>query len=139
MIHGTVNGFSPARFRYGLWEMSPFEQLELTPESALKFDIYYHFDFPATFGNAILDLRLISFDETDTTWLSDYFLADVVGEIYVPQLRVDALDRWVHVHVPLAGLPEERKVDRISVYFNKPSVVSPGEYRIFIDNILIKI
>jgi len=136
-IHGNVNGFSPARFKYDIWELPPFEELELTDQSKLSFNIFYFLDFPTTFGNAIIDLRLISFDDTDTSWLSEYFLRDSQGQLYHPQMRVDQLNTWVSVEVPLGGLPPMRKVDRITVYFNKPSVVSPGDYHIFIDEILI--
>lgn len=138
-IHGEVNGFSPGRFKYDIWELPPFEELELTEQSKLSFNIFYHLDFPAEFGNAIIDLRLISFDDTDTSWLSEYFLPDENGEIYHPQLRVDPLNRWINVEVPMGTLPDMRKVDRIQVHFNKPSVVSPGEFHIFIDEILITI
>ncbi|MCK5833302.1 hypothetical protein KAH81_06485 [bacterium] len=137
MAHGDMNGFSPSRFKYDLWELPPFEELELTQASKLSFEIYYHFDFPMDYGTAILDLRLVSFDDVDTTWLSDYFLPDKNGQIYFPQLRTDPLDRWVSVEVPLDILPDMQKVDRIVLYYDCPSVLRSGQYWIFVDKILI--
>ncbi|MBN2542534.1 hypothetical protein JXI42_06675 [bacterium] len=136
VVSGTMLGYSPARFRYNIFEFPFPTELELTDKSSINFNIAYNFDPPVGLGNAIIDLEL-ELASGDTVYLHEYMLPDNNGEIYTPHLRVDALGRWQNVSVDLSGLPDDTKITKISVLFRKPAVVSSIDYEIYIDEILI--
>ncbi|MCD6502108.1 hypothetical protein J7L01_05855, partial [bacterium] len=133
-IAGQLNGFSPGRFKYDIFNFSEFDQLELTDASALDFKICYNFAPAMPFGNAVVDMKLV-LESGDTTWLSEYYLPDDAGEIYAPQLRIDETGHWVRVHVDIGSVPEMTLVPTLAVYFDCPDVVSPTSYEIYIDEI----
>ncbi|RKZ26932.1 hypothetical protein DRQ29_04190, partial [bacterium] len=136
-ISGEVTGFSPCRFGYEFWEFTIEDELILTENATLSFKIFYNFEFPATYGNAIVDLHLKEFGG-GTFWLSEYYIPDDDDVIYAPQLRRDPLGHWDYVKVHIGSLPPDTKVDKIAIHFDAPTVIVGGHYDIYLDDIVIK-
>ncbi|MBN2542543.1 hypothetical protein JXI42_06720 [bacterium] len=135
-ISGEFNGFSPARFRYDLFKFPTPNELLLTTFSSINFNICYNFTPPLAYGNCIVDFELMLEDST-IVYLYEYCLRDHRGFLYEPTTRRDPVGHWENVNVNLSPLPENTKVRKISVFFYKPNIVMPGDYEIYIDELLI--
>ncbi|MBN1756139.1 hypothetical protein JW877_08015 [bacterium] len=135
-INGEFTGFSPARAQYVLFEFPFPNELRFNDNSSLNFNIAYNFDPPTGLGNGIIDFEL-ELEGGGTAWLSEFYIIDDLGDIYAPQLRTDPVGGWVNINLGLAALPEGTKATKVAFYFKKPTVIGPGNYEIFIDEILI--
>ncbi|MBN2542539.1 hypothetical protein JXI42_06700 [bacterium] len=135
-LTGEFTGYSPARFRYVIYEFPFPNELLITAQAGLNFWILYNFDPPMAPGNAIIDFELL-LDGGGTAWLSEYYLLDDNNVLYTPHLRTDATGHWINVNVSLATLPADSKISKIAISFKKPTVVTLGDYEIYIDELLI--
>ncbi|MBN1756080.1 hypothetical protein JW877_07715, partial [bacterium] len=135
-ISGEFNGYSPSWFRYLIFDFPFPNELQLTNQSELNFNICYNFNPLISFGNAIIDLEL-ELSGGGTAYLHEYYLLDDKGQTYAPPLRRDGVGDWINVNVNLSGLPADSKVKNISVYFKEPVIVTSGTYEIYIDELII--